>query len=50
MEAIIAKENSEELKEIIAFIETLKKDQMKEFLAFLQGAKFMEKIEAEKIA
>ncbi|MCI8284273.1 MAG: hypothetical protein HFE90_03255 [Firmicutes bacterium] len=50
MKIMIAQENRKEAKEVIDFVKTLEKHEMREFLAFLQGAQFMKKIEDEKTA
>ena len=48
-ETMIAQENSKEAAEVMGFMEILNGNEKKEFLAFLQGAKFMKNLSAEAI-
>lgn len=44
-ETLIAQKNSREAEEVIDFMETLDKYEQREFLAFVQGAKFAKNLE-----
>ena len=48
-ETMIAQEDSKEAAEIIGFMEILDGHEKKEFLAFLQGARFMKNMTAGAI-
>lgn len=45
-ETMIPQENSKEAAEVMGFMEILDSHEKKEFLAFLQGAKFMKNLSA----
>lgn len=45
-ETMIAQENRQEAEEVMGFMEILEQHEKKEFLAFLQGAKFMKSLAA----
>ena len=46
---MIAQEDSKEAAEVMGFMEMLDNHEMKEFLAFLQGARFMKNLSAGAI-
>ena len=48
-ETMIPQENSKEAAEVMGFMEILDGHEKKEFLAFLQGAKFMKNLTAGAI-
>ena len=48
-ETMIAQESSSEAEEVMGFMEILEQHEKKEFLAFLQGARFMKKLSAGAI-
>ena len=48
-ETMIAQESSSEAEEVMGFMEILEQHEKKEFLAFLQGAKFMKNLSAGAI-
>lgn len=45
-ETMLAQENQQEAEEVMGFMEILEQHEKKEFLAFLQGAKFMKNLVA----
>lgn len=49
MDIIIPREYCMEAEEVFNFMETLSEDERKEFLAFVRGAKFMNKISESKV-
>ena len=48
-ETMIAQESSKEAEEVMGFMEILEQSEKKEFLAFLQGARFMKNLFAGAI-
>lgn len=48
-ETMIAQESSKEAEEVMGFMEILEQSEKKEFLAFLQGARFMKNLSAGAI-
>lgn len=48
-ETMIAQESSSEAEEVMGFMEILEQHEKKEFLAFLQGARFMKNLSAGAI-
>ena len=48
-ETMIAQESSSEAEEVMGFMEILEQHEKKEFLAFLQGARFMKNMTAGAI-
>ncbi|MCM1579659.1 MAG: hypothetical protein NC078_12770 [Ruminococcus sp.] len=48
-ETMIPQESSREAEEVMGFMEILEQHEKKEFLAFLQGARFMKNLSAGAI-
>lgn len=48
-ETMIAQESSKEAEEVMGFMDILEQHEKKEFLAFLQGARFMKNLSAGAI-